>query len=688
MQAAGPGRGPVIDAPIAKAKGPSGRAPAAAMMVLQLLAACQHGVARLTPGCPPISPDGTVPGTCQPGSPGCKQGRQCQPRARNPWMPAFHILGNFTHGDGTQPVAVNDASAVIQYKGVWHVFHQFGQCGWAHAVSHDLAHWRNLRYPLTPDNSTAHSYDAKGSFDGSVTMAPGVNGGNPVILYDTVPVERIPYRGARRACGAGGWSPPSAEGGGVELGDGQTMAVARPADLADAELQFWAKDPRNPVVFEGKGTCFPSQIWRNGDHWNFIADGQRWKTTDPTFHTWTAVDTGSNSSEGFPPGGNGGQWFQPLPLAAAGQPPHIPSGGPNRVVSVLSGNQYVLGRYDASAERFSPSSAACSCCPIPPNCTVEHSHELDHGCQFEWAALQSTFGKDGTPRMMNIGWVTSIARRRGQSGVGSGAAAAAFAPPGSALSLLREINYDSFTGKLIANPVPELALLRNATLFSAAAMPLQPLGGGDGGRHTMLPLALPGAGHTADVSAQVSLHPSAPTSFGISVLAHSDNISDSATVRVNIAAPDSQGVYHGVVRGRVELPLTDCPWENWWECAHPACLTNRSAAGCPSLQKARAPRPTDLGWNGSFSLAKQHFAADCEGGLRTPCVTLRILVDRSVVEVFVGSGQVSALMAYEPPSLAATQIHMFTAAAAAAGVAPVTAGVEVHSMGCGWDEAA
>jgi hypothetical protein len=58
-----------------------------------------------------------------------------------------------------------------------------------------------------------------------------------------------------------------------------------------------------------------------------------------------------------------------------------------------------------------------------------------------------------------------------------------------------------------------------------------------------------------------------------------------------------------------------------------------------------------------------------------------------LVEVFVAGGQVSALMAYEPPSLTATQVHMFMEPTmpreAAVGVA---ARVQVHSMGCGWND--
>ena len=29
--------------------------------------------------------------------------------------------------NGAQPAAINDVSSIIEYKGVWHIFHQFGQ---------------------------------------------------------------------------------------------------------------------------------------------------------------------------------------------------------------------------------------------------------------------------------------------------------------------------------------------------------------------------------------------------------------------------------------------------------------------------------------------------------------------------------------------------------------------------------
>ena len=50
-------------------------------------------------------------------------------------MFVFGRPSNFTKGPGTQPAAINDVSAIIFFKGVWHVFYPFGQCGWAHTIS-------------------------------------------------------------------------------------------------------------------------------------------------------------------------------------------------------------------------------------------------------------------------------------------------------------------------------------------------------------------------------------------------------------------------------------------------------------------------------------------------------------------------------------------------------------------------
>ena len=56
-----------------------------------------------------------------------------------------------------------------------------------------------------------------------------------------------------------------------DTGDRPIQGVARPADLDDAELRYWVKDEANPVVGSAGLAGYPSQIWKNGDHWNYIA---------------------------------------------------------------------------------------------------------------------------------------------------------------------------------------------------------------------------------------------------------------------------------------------------------------------------------------------------------------------------------------------------------------------------------
>ena len=52
----------------------------------------------------------------------------CQPRALQPFMPIYHIIGNVTTDDATGEVtqveSINDVSSVIKYKGIYHIFHQ------------------------------------------------------------------------------------------------------------------------------------------------------------------------------------------------------------------------------------------------------------------------------------------------------------------------------------------------------------------------------------------------------------------------------------------------------------------------------------------------------------------------------------------------------------------------------------
>ena len=127
------------------------------------------------------------------------------------------------------------------------------------------------------------------------------------------------------------------------------------------------------------------------------------------------------------------------------------------LVSVRSGNQYLLGVYDPNTETFVAEGHGCPCCPIPPTCLADQQHELDHGWNFEWAALQNTAGG----RTMNNAWIRGVAVRGAHDDTLSGIGGANRNPPGSSLSLTREVTYDPVSRRLAANPMPELNALHN-----------------------------------------------------------------------------------------------------------------------------------------------------------------------------------------------------------------------------------
>jgi beta-fructofuranosidase len=134
--------------------------------------------------------------------------------------------------------AINDCSGVTFYEGIWHVWHQCCQSHWDHVISKDLVHWQRLPPPIQPVTTR--------TWDGSISMLAKEDGG-PLILYD-------------------------AEDGKLRAGSGDRpiLGVARLADPNDKYLMTWTRVNNNPVVFEGAPGAFPGQVWKNGDHFNFI----------------------------------------------------------------------------------------------------------------------------------------------------------------------------------------------------------------------------------------------------------------------------------------------------------------------------------------------------------------------------------------------------------------------------------
>jgi beta-fructofuranosidase len=130
----------------------------------------------------------------------------------DPHRPSYHVL----------PPAnwLNDPNGLIQWHGQYHVFYQhnpfapvWGTIHWGHAVSSDLAHWRDLPIALAP---TPGGVDADGVFSGCALDHDGV----PTVIYTGVT------------------RPPG------------VASVERPclASSDDDDLRTWHKNPANPVI--------------------------------------------------------------------------------------------------------------------------------------------------------------------------------------------------------------------------------------------------------------------------------------------------------------------------------------------------------------------------------------------------------------------------------------------------------
>ncbi|CAA2933800.1 beta-fructofuranosidase, insoluble isoenzyme CWINV1-like [Olea europaea subsp. europaea] len=146
------------------------------------------------------------------------------------WIFLLHII-LFVHGNkagASQPYRTayhfqppkNWMNGPMYRKGVYHLFYQYnpyaavwGNISWAHSVSYNLVDWMHLDNAINP----TEPYDINGCFSGSATILPGV--GKPVILYT-----------------------------GNNFENHQVQNLAVPKNMSDPLLREWVKLDRNPVM--------------------------------------------------------------------------------------------------------------------------------------------------------------------------------------------------------------------------------------------------------------------------------------------------------------------------------------------------------------------------------------------------------------------------------------------------------
>lgn len=561
---------------------------------------------------------------------------------------------------------------------------------------------------------------ARACRDGSLSIPNAWNGiAEPVVVMTAVPGSNPAAPGKRYST---------------------QMAVVRPTDPTDPFLLSWTKDANNPINFtSGKLTTpydTPGQVWKNGDHWNFLILGQRYTTKDPSFHTWGLA----TPPQFIKAGENGGQWFSHLANLKDGSAP--PADAPGWMMNVGGGNIYDLGSYDEANENWTtivkrvnidhgPDTnweggqfAGDRFMNIgwslggPPMMVDEYPHEQSFGytqlprsvadssdatgCMYSttwevfpgytniydrepsptnathgtlkfvgifdtadacFAAVNATSAKDGpfhswtynddTTKSANYAkhcWADTSMTWQGRggaadqvSGRGPGFPITNPLPPTNRfthdhLAGLREVAYDPALKTLVSNPVRELVNLRNGTLGSEKDVSVAP-----GKAHVVAGTGSPADASTSDVVVNVTIPAgagAAGTAVGVSVLA---NVTDGSpfggvlTV-VNFTAPDpATGTMNAVASIRT---LNPC---------------GSSSAGLVSA---------------IFPILKGETVLD-----------IRIMVDRSIVEVFVMGGRAVFTKSYNP---AVFYIPDTNVAVQAWGAAALTASVDVFSMGCGW----
>lgn len=202
------------------------------------------------------------------------------------------------------------------------------------------------------------------------------------------------------------------------------------------------------------------------------------------------------------------------------------------------------------------------------------------------------------------------------------------------LTGLREVSYDPAIQTIVSNPVRELANLRNGTLGASKGVTVAP-----GTAHIV-----PGTGHPADASASdvvaniTVVHAGA---VGVSVLANVSAGSPYGGILtiVNFTSPDAKGTINAIAS------------------IH---LMNPCGGGIDAGDRAARV---------NFPILQGETTLD-----------IRILVDRSIVEVFVMGGRAVFTKDYNPKLLYIPDTNI----ALQAWGTEIRASVDVFSMGCGW----
>lgn len=258
-------------------------------------------------------------------------------------LPAVNVRNVHRTGYHFQPKKhwINDPNGPMYYNGIYHLFYQYNPKGavwgnivWAHSVSEDLINWKKVEHAIYPSKP----FDQYGCWSGSATILPG---NKPVILYTGI----------------------------IDKNNTQVQNYAVPANLSDPYLREWIKPDNNPLVVADESvnkTAFrdPTTAWLGQDgHWRISLGGRRkrrgiaflYRSRD--FVHWVKAKHALHTSAGT------GNWECPdfFPVSVSGQNGFDTSALGSDVKHVMKVSldvtryeYYTFGTYDTKRDRYIP----------------------------------------------------------------------------------------------------------------------------------------------------------------------------------------------------------------------------------------------------------------------------------------------------------------------------------------------
>ncbi|XP_009758023.2 beta-fructofuranosidase, insoluble isoenzyme CWINV1-like isoform X2 [Nicotiana tabacum] len=272
-----------------------------------------------------------------------------------------------------------DPNGPMIYMGIYHFFYQynpydaqFGNIVWGHSTSTDLVNWT----PQPPALLRSEPYDFKGCFSGSTTI---LSGGKPAILYT-----------------------------GVDFSDIQVQNLAVPKNLLDPYLIEWVKSPFNPIItpnsvnkIDGQNFRDPTTAWLNptDGYWRMVVGNKKNDTgigllyKSKNFIDWIQTEQPLHFLN------NSGMLECPdfFPVSTISQIGLDTSSMGTNVkhvfkASVANSDYYTIGKYDPNKDIF-----------IPDN----ESLDIGLGFRYDYGKYYAskTFFDSATNRRILFGWV-------------------------------------------------------------------------------------------------------------------------------------------------------------------------------------------------------------------------------------------------------------------------------------------